>query len=126
MGLRSAARRPYSSTVKNSAEYLRYVNPTSINYLSHINRQIRQQFTNIYLRERPVKLLRRDEESRSRHARLNATTSCAGVTRRFFKPRFADFSQRKTRRFFTYDLAPYLTNITSYIKRILFTLIGKN
>ncbi len=44
----------------------------------------------------------------------------------FGTPRFADFSLRKTRGFFTYFLAPFLTNITLYIKLILFTLIETN
>jgi hypothetical protein len=58
----------------------------------------------------------------------DATTCCAGVTtiEDFIKPRFADFSLKKTRGFFTYALAPFLTNITSHIERTLFTLIGTN
>jgi hypothetical protein len=40
----------------------------------------------------------------------------------FIKPGFADFSLRKTRGLFTYALAPFLTNITSHIERILVTL----
>jgi hypothetical protein len=34
----------------------------------------------------------------------------------FKKPRFADFFWERTRRFFTYTLAPFLSNITSNIK----------
>ena len=51
-------------------------------------------------------------------ARPNANTSCAGLTKKFHKPRFADFSLRKTRGFFTYALAPFLTTITSYFLRL--------
>ena len=43
------------------------------------------------------------------------------------KPRFADYSPRKTRGFFTYALAPFLTNI-NFVQRTytLFTLIRTN
>jgi hypothetical protein len=55
--------------------------------------------------------------------KVNVTTCCAGLTR---KTMFRGFSLRKTCGFFTYALAPFLTNITPYIECILFTLNGTN